>query len=247
MMIAQYVRNTLFGAVSVGLALLICSCNYGNNRFFDFCDVFQLGAGVTSQNSKSGMIPPSLGAHVQATEFLNLGMMHFRGLSAELDGRGMFAGPESRTRIGFGPMQRIKLDQDYEKGVDNYFKDHDALWSKRLNSNKYRWNEKPAKELNYDYWAGRMNTGFPIMHRGWQYWEGMSAEVGICEPFVTHLGFMLRLGVNPCEVSDFLLGFFGIDFNGDDLTPEEFAEFCGREQRAGFFESTPPKPSTENE
>jgi hypothetical protein len=45
----------------------------------------------------------------------------------------------------------------------------------------------------------------------------------LCEPFLTHLGVSLRLGFDPSEISDFVLGIFYVDFKGDDLTADEYA------------------------
>ena len=77
-----------------------------------------------------------------------------------------------------------------------------------------------AHELEYEYFAEEIHEGFPIMPRGWQYWENIAVEIGISEPFLTHLGFDLRIGVDPSEISDFILGIFTIDYNHDDLTME---------------------------
>lgn len=220
------------------ICLTLTGCSYVCNRLCDFADIFQLGVGVSSENPKTGLFPPSLGVHVQATEFLNLGALHFSGYSAEWDGRGFFAGEESRTRIGFLPFQAIKIDQNYTDGIENYFKKDEVLWTKRMNSTNMRWLDSPAKELNYEFWAYKTYYGAPLFHRGWQYWENVNVEAGICEPFVTHLGLNVRAGFDVSEVSDWLLGFFLIDYKQDDLTAEEFTEKTG--MRPGAWERKPP-------
>lgn len=206
--------------VSLGLS----GCHYVQNRTDDLCDIFQAGVGLTSENPGSGMAPPSLGAYVQVTEFINLGALYFNGISAEMDGRGFFAGPEERLRVGFLPWQRVKFDQDYYKGSENYFKKEDALWTKRMNSTTMRWWNKPAKELEYTFYAMEVTDGIPVMARGWQYWENVSVEVCVSEPFVTHLGLDLRLGFDLSEVSDFVLGIFFVDFKNDDMKDDEYEE-----------------------
>lgn len=217
-------RIAWFGCLTLMLTPMVGCQRYGQNRLADFMDIFQFGAGVTAENPVTGVIPPSLGVYVQATEFLNLGAMHFHGVSAEWDGRGTFVGPESRVRYGFGPWQRIQIRQFYDLGEENYFKKVNGAWTKRMNSKAMRWWNKPAKELEYEYWAYTRHDGMPIMHRGWQYWENFNLEVAIAEPFITHLGFNVRLGFDPSEIFDFLLGIATIDFKRDDLTPEECAE-----------------------
>ena len=168
--------------------------------------------------------------------------MHFSGQGAEWDGRGFFAGRERRTRLGLGPFQMLRMDQDYDLGAENYFKKVDSLWTARMNSRTMRWSQRPAKELEYDYWADDMHMGAPIMHRGWQYWENIGIEAGICEPFLTHVGLNLRLGIDPSEISDWLLGYCTVDFKKDDLTIEEYIE--SRQGRAASSVATSPKPAS---
>jgi hypothetical protein len=163
---------------------------------------------------------------VQATEFVNLGAVHFAGYSAEMDGRGFFAGKENRTRLGLGPFQALRIDQDYANGSENYFKKSDSEWCRRMAARELRWHDRPAKELNYRYWADSMSVGWPVMHRGWQYWENCGVELALCEPFLSHVGFTLRVGFDPSEISDFVFGFFGIDFKEDDMTRNEFRMRC---------------------
>lgn len=233
-------RKTALGIV-LALACLIplTGCRYGTNRVNDFADIFQIGAGVTSENPGSGVLPPSLGLYVQATDFINLGALYFNGASAEVDGRGLFAGREERVRFGLGPWQRLMIDQDYENGSENYFKKEQGAWTKRLNSRAMRWWGKPAKELEYEFWSDHHHEGYPVMHRGWQHWANWNVELGLSEPFLTHLGFNFRAGFDPSEISDFLLGFLAIDFKRDDLTEDELRE--AREGKIGVMEqATPP-------
>ena len=233
------IRSALGVLVLAQAALIMSGCHYATNRLYDFCDVFQVGVGATFENPESGILPPAFGIHAQASEYLNLGAHHFAGYTAEWDGRGFFAGYEKRSRWGLGPFQMIQVDQDYDLGRYNYFKVEDALWTQRMNSREMRWNDAPAKELEYSYWAEPKHVGSPIFHRGWQYWENFSLEVGLSEPFLTHWGLNLRLGLDPSEVSDFLLGFFTLDFKQDDLNQEELDEMIGRRPDAQY-EHKPP-------
>ncbi|MCX7049934.1 MAG: hypothetical protein NTX50_31185 [Candidatus Sumerlaeota bacterium] len=226
-------HRVLIFAVLACLGLVMSGCRYAHNRLYDFCDIFQAGVGVTSQNPDSGMVPPAIGVHVQASEFMNLGAVYFNGSTAEMDGRGFFAGPESRQRYGLLCFQRLKIDQSYTSGSMNYFKQSQSQWTKRMNSRAMRWSEAPAKELDYDYWAEDIHEGYPILYRGWQYWENIGVEFALSEPFLTHLGFDVRFGIDPSEVSDFVLGFFGVDFQSDDLTEDEYEEMVGPQYLRG--------------
>jgi hypothetical protein len=219
-------KGLLLASLLMVVAASFSGCRYTANRLYDFADIFQFGAGVTSENSGSGMIPPALGVHVQATDFVNLGVSHFSGLVAEWDGRGFYAGPEDHTRIGFLPIQVVHYDQPYELGCENYFKKPDSLWNDRMNSIPMRFAHAPAKELEYSFWADCFHQGAPLFYRGWQYWENVAVEVGVCEPFLTHLGVHLRAGFDASEIMDFLLGIACVDFKYDDLTCEEFEEAC---------------------
>jgi hypothetical protein len=214
-------RTLILKVLLVGIAALgTTGCRYASNRVADFSDMFILAGGVTAENQFTGPFPPSLGVHVQVTDYLGLGANHFSGGSAQIDGRGLYAGPESRTRLSFLFWNRTWLWEDPERAVENYYKKDDTLWSRRMASMSHR--GRPAKSLH--------NTALPtqddhLVHpRGWQYWETISAEFGICEPFVTHLGFHFRVGFDPSEFSDFLLGLFLIDFKQDDLKADEFEE-----------------------
>jgi hypothetical protein len=208
------------------LALSGCQYRYGANRVHDFCDVFQAGIGVTFENPDTGMLPPALGVHAQVSDFANLGGVHFSGLTIEWDGRGFFAGRESRTRLGFAPLQMVRIDQDYSTGRENYFKKSDALWTRRMNSRAQRWADAPGKELDYEFWADEFHQGAPLFHRGWQYWLNSGIEAAICDPILTHAGVDLKLGVDVSEISDFLLGILTLDFKQDDMTSDEFEEYA---------------------
>lgn len=202
-----------------------CASRYAVNRMADFRDIFQFGLGLTTENPKSGVIPPTVGLYVQLTEFLNAGAVTFHGKTWEMDGRGFFSGMEDRTRIGILPYQELMIDQDYGEGSENYFKKSDTLWNDRMGSKAMRWGNASAKELNYENWSIARRQGSPIMHRGWQYWENINVEIGIPEPFITHFGLNLRLGFDPSEIFDWILGFTTFDFKKDDLNLEEFDEY----------------------
>ena len=90
------------------LAFSLGGCRYASNRKADFMDIFQFGVGITTENPYSGMFPPTCGIYLQITEFLNLGALTFHGKVWEWDGRGTFAGFESRTRLGLLPYQEVQ-------------------------------------------------------------------------------------------------------------------------------------------
>lgn len=204
----------------------LTGCRYLTNRYYDFRDVLDLGAGVTAENAITGVIPPSIGIHAQVTDFVQLGWITHNGYSAETDMRGSFVGPESYTRAGFLWWGYYQKNQDYvNASYYNMFKDKDFLWCVRMESIYLAHYGRPAKRLHYEEYAPYAWQGPALLHQGWQYWGYTGLNVAICEPFLTHLGVMLRLGIDPSEFSDFLLGWFTIDFKHDDMLPEEFAEF----------------------
>ena len=53
------------------------------------------------------------------------------------------------------------------------------------------------------------------LHRGWQDWMAVNAEVAIPEPFFLHSGVNVRAGFNVCEVFDLVLAVLGGDLYGD--------------------------------
>ncbi len=213
----------LLGVLSSG-----CQHRYVANRVHDLADIVQVGAGFTHENPESGIIPPAYGVYAQCTDFINLGAIYFNGVTAELDGRATFVGQEERLRYGIGPLQMLKIDQDVDGGKINYFKRVNGGWTKRMNTQAMRWWEKPAKELEYEYWADTLHVGSPIMHRGWHYWENIALEVAVPCPFISHFGFIGKIGFDPSEISDFLLGIATVDFKKDDLLPSEYEEFYGQ-------------------
>ena len=198
---------------------------YVTNRAADLRDIFQLGVGLTTENPKTGVWPPTLGIYAQVTEFINLGAVTFHGKTWEIDGRGVYAGPESRTRIGILPYQEVQIDQKYAEGSENYYKKPNTLWADRMNSAEMRWWRFPAKQLDYEAFSISRRNGSPVFHRGWQYWENINLEIGIPEPFITHFGLNLKIGFDPSEIFDCVLGLVCIDFKRDDLNREEYAEY----------------------
>jgi peptidoglycan-associated lipoprotein len=211
-------------ALLVLLASTGCS-RYWTNRYYDFRDTYALGAGVTAENPKTGVIPPSLGLYVQVTDFLHLGAITHNGYTAESDLRGSFVGPESYTKLGFLMWQSVRKNQDYEAGDENYFKKAGTPWANHMESLAMSHNGRPAKRLHYEHWANFRHNGIGLQHRGWQYWGYTGFEAAICEPLVTHFGFMLRAGIDISEFSDFLVGFTTLDFKHDDMTPDMYTHY----------------------
>lgn len=228
-----------------GMLLGTAGCSnsrYLTNRYYDFRDMGAVAVGVSSQNSCTGLFPPALGAYVEVTDFLHLGAITHSGYVAELDMRGSGVYYEERTRLGLLFWQAIHDDQDYTNArYRNYFKTPGNMWERWMRGCVMSWGDSPAKDLTYDHWMEDMQYGFFLRHRGWQYWEYIGGEFAICEPFLTHLGVTLRLGFDPSEISDFVLGWFGVDFNHDDLDCEMFNDM--RQKRVlGIAESAKPAP-----
>jgi hypothetical protein len=114
--------------------------------------------------------------------------------------------------------------QDYANGAAGFYKDerrssrwHQRMWDMSY-ENKLFWPgiAVPAKDLIHD--DGTWSEEVLPLRRGWQYWETIAVEAGISEPFLTHLGLYARVGVDPSELLDFVLGLFTIDLQRDDLS-----------------------------
>jgi hypothetical protein len=239
--------------ILAGLLMLTSGCRYLANRYYDFRDIFSVGVGITAENKVTGIMPASLGAYVEVTDLLQCGAITFNGDVAELDLRGAYAGPESSTRIGFLWWQMLRINQAYEDGCFNAFKNQEFPWCYRMESIDMRNHAgKPAKRLHYEHWAMNDHEGTLLLHRGWQYWEYIGAQLGICDPFVTHFGVMARVGFDLSEVSDFLLGWVGIDFKHDDMSADEWTIFTKRADTWGLKlvpakPNCPPEPLSDEE
>ena len=234
-------RCALF--ILAGLLMLTSGCRYLANRYYDFRDTFSVGVGITAENKVTGIVPESLGAYVELTDLLQFGAVKFNGDVAEADLRGAYAGPESSMRIGFLWWQMLRINQAYEDGSFNAFKNQEFPWCYRMESIDMRNHAgKPAKRLHYEHWAMNDHYGTLLLHRGWQYWEYVGAQLGLCDPFVTHFGVMVRLGFDLSEVSDFLLGWVGIDFKHDDMNADEWTIFTKSADSWGL-KLVPAKPA----
>lgn len=231
------------------LTLLMIAMGCGRfltNRYYDARDTIAFGAGVTTENPVTGFVPPSFGAYLELTDWMQLGWINYNGYTAEMDLRGTFVGPESYQRAGFLWNQELFKNQDYDNAIyKNVFKNEDFPWCWRQESIGLSLGGHPAKRLYYTHWARHVFEGTGLLHRGWRYWEYAGMELALSEPFLTHVGVMLRFGFDLSEVSDFVLGWFGgFDFKHDDLTADEYA-LMRRGQIDAWNVTT--KPSTEEE
>src|SRR5688572_5758020 len=116
--------NKLVSIIFLAGMLLIttgCGTRYLTNRAYDLRDTFALGAGVTAENPVTGVWPPSLGAYIELTDFLQLGAITHNGYTAEFDMRGTGVYLESRTRLGLLFWQAVHIDQDYSTPPMHYY------------------------------------------------------------------------------------------------------------------------------
>ena len=224
-------RHFLLMLMVAGLLLnTMGCCRYMTNRYFDARDMAHLAVGVTHENSQTGIVPPALGVYLEATDFVHLGAITYKGTTAELDMRGSGVYKEERGRAGLLWWHLLKLDQDYrEASYKNYFKTPGNLWEEWMTSPLmyWYWKDAPAKDLTYQHWRHGYQYGTALMPRGYQYWEYIGAEVAISEPFITHWGLTTRAGFDLSEASDFLLGWFGVDFKQDDMDKTMYADYKG--------------------
>lgn len=214
-------RSVTLTLALVVAASLLSGCMYARHRTDDFLDVFDLGLGVTAESQHS-WLPPTFGVLAEAGPIALGGITH-NGYVAELDGRGAYAGPDSRSRLALLYIQGWQHQQDYVNGCMNFYKDirRSRAWHEHMRDMAYVkklfWagTVVPAKDLIHDDPEWRWEV-FPL-RRGWQYWETIAVEAGISEPFLTHAGLYARVGLDPSEILDFVLGFLTIDLKRDDL------------------------------
>lgn len=232
----RLIKSVLFSVVLGLLAMSTTGCSaYMKSRYYDFRDTFMMGAGATAEvgEAPTWPFPPSLGVYVEASEFMHLGAITHNGVFAEVEGRGAGAGLESRTRVGIGPFHGSAIWQEYS--TNNHFKRSDTPWQERMNQNNldyilfFKFNKTvPAKELGHFDQPFDMDWQFFDFERGWQHWLTIGGEAAISDP-ITHLGFTLRLYLDPSEFTDFLLGWFTIDFKRDDILKSDLVNGRYRE------------------
>jgi hypothetical protein len=219
-------QRTLASLLALALgAVLLSGCLYSRQRADDFLDIFDLGIGVTAE-SKASWIPPTFGVLAEVGPVALGGITH-HGLTAEVDGRGLFAGREERSRLAFFYIQGWQENEDYADGCTGFYKDRtrSRSWQERMESNafikKLFWAGTivPAKDLIHEDAEWRWEV-FPL-RRGWHYWETIAVEAGLSDPFLTHAGLYARVGLDPSEFLDFVLGIFTVDLKKDDLHQDD--------------------------
>ncbi|MEF8788306.1 MAG: hypothetical protein V5A84_04485, partial [Planctomycetota bacterium] len=131
---------------------------------------------------------------------------------AEWDRRGLGLMADDRVKLGLGPLHWGHINQQ-PYWVNAYKKEGNKLdaWRKHMRQLEDPLFGAAGKELIF---RERYNDQ-RFMEKGWQDWETFSLEVGIPEPFITHMGFYARAGVDPSQVFDFALSLFTIDLYGD--------------------------------
>lgn len=199
-----------------------------SNRWADFRDCFSFGGGLTFENKITGPVPPSFGAYLELSEFLHVGHLTHNGITAECDGRGAGVYSELRHLRAFpwtSPGSELwSIRQgDYEPWV-NFYKDEkrSAKWAARMAGDlSYQPPNAPAKNLVYrDAYRQEYHKG-AYYRRGWHRFMHTGAELAFCDPLFTHWGLTLRFGFDVSEVFDFMLGWFTLDFQEDDLRDDE--------------------------
>ncbi len=208
------------------VALLGCvvvwatGCGYLKNTRDDFKDCFILGAGVVvpvvpgeDENIAVGLLPPSLGIYLEATEFFHLGGIYKVSGDLEWDRRACGIVVDKRTKVGIGPLHYVDVEQ-WPIWVNDYKSEGNKMdgWREYMRDFKDPVFGRPAKELIFEKKYGAL----PFLHRGWQDWEVFSLEIAIPEPFILHSGFNVRAGVDPSQMFDFVLGVFCLDLYDDN-------------------------------
>jgi hypothetical protein len=189
----------------------------------DALDCFILGAGVVPPvaptedgNQAVGLLPPSLGIYMEATEFFHLGALFKASADLEWDRRGLGTVVDRRLKAGAGPLHYASV---WQKPVcANAYKDAEEPnqmdgWREHMSNLRDPVFDMPAKELVFE---DRLDEGKWWLARGWQDWEMFSLEVAIPEPFILHSGLNVRAGFDPSQVFDFLLGLATVDLYDDN-------------------------------
>jgi hypothetical protein len=165
--------------------------------------------------------------YIEATEFLHFGGMAFSGIMAEIDRRGSaITHVNEDCRWGFGPFHKWHRDEVYGP-ADRYKSGEMPTWEERMAAKSYETHafsdllhvkeqSIPAKRMRFE---GDALGRYP---RGWQDWGFIGVDLALSEPFLIHAGFRLRVGVDVSQVTDLLVGLFGLDLYGDDPTETEY-------------------------
>ena len=215
----KWAMVVLIGCVVVGTS----GCGYLKNVRDDALDCIVLGVGVVppvaptgDENKAVGLLPPSLGIYLEATEFLHLGALFKASADLEVDRRGMGVMLDRRLKAGIGPLHYASIWQ--KPLYANAYKDAEEPnqmdgWREHMRDLRDPVFNKPAKELIFE---DRLDEGKWWLAEGWQDWETFSVEIAIPEPFILHSGFNVRAGFDPSQVFDLVLGLFTIDLYDDD-------------------------------
>lgn len=169
-----------------------CDANtYWSDRGHDFVDMFSVdvagGAG--------------LGVHGKASIFhtgLGYGQMYHAGLLQN--------GPGERHSFDMRPEMQadviVRKSEGVMTGEPNAFKDNPFT--------KARWLSNAARTKNDKCWFIHV-PGMENVEPATKWWDVLDAELGADLAVVG-----ARAGARPGQVFDFILGWFTVDFTGDD-------------------------------
>jgi len=225
--------RALLTVALAGLLLGAAGCGYLKNVRDDLLDIGTVSLGVvppvppTQDGRKAaGFMPPCVGAYVELTEFCHLGAIYKMTGELEWDRRGLGVMVDRRKKIGFGPWHRVLIEQT-PISANAYKRPGGQMegWRKHMRELTDPIYHRPAKVLIYEVeTVGEDPYGIegwepvrkaPFLYRGWQDWETVSVELAVPEPFITHSGFSVRLGVDPSQVFDAALTIIGLDLYDD--------------------------------
>jgi len=212
---------------------------YLRNVRDDLMDCGSIAVGVVpplvrgKQSSRViGIASPAAGVYAQVTDFGHLGVLYKATGDLEWDRRGAGVMIDIRKKLGLGPFNRVYITQRPIKAnaykvpgseLDPWRRHMDAMRDPLFFCAAKTMIFEPQETTYYMVlrdsvtWHEWIRTveALPRLPFGWQDWEFLSLEVAIPEPFFTHSGFYLRVGVDPSQVFDLLLSTFGYDFYDD--------------------------------
>jgi len=226
------VQGRLVLAVLAALVISSAGCGYLKNVRDDFLDIGTAAVGIvtpvvpTDSGPRAvGFIPPAFGAYVQATDFLHLGFIYSATGDLAWDRRGYGVLVDVRRKFGIGPIHDVYIKQ-IPVAANAYKRPGSEMagWQTHMDNLKDAVFGASAKTMIFkpQTWAldsygveGSSWQSLPWLSHGWQDWEMVSAEIAIPEPFILHSGIYARVGIDPSQIFDFVLGVFCIDLYGD--------------------------------
>ncbi|NLW50008.1 MAG: hypothetical protein GXY85_04080 [Candidatus Brocadiaceae bacterium] len=217
----------------VGLVFSTTGCGYLKNLRDDALDIGMWSHGIvppvvpTADGPKAvGFVPPAIGVYMQATDLFHLGALYKFTGDLEWDRRSLGVVFDKRAKFGLGPFHYVSIEQcpvcttghkDPESDLEGWRQHMLDLKDPLFHSPAKVMIFEPRPEYDDEYYIAGVSDPRPSRYlaHGWQDWGLISFEIAFPEPFLLHSGFYGRIGVDPSQILDFMLGFVGVDLYSD--------------------------------